>query len=105
MACLNTALLAGIAATVAFLPDPQHIWWLVLSVGANIVGISLALLGLVLATILIGVMHLPTAAFLRRWLGPAAIVASLCFGIALVAFEVFAGATFGRCSRARYELD
>jgi hypothetical protein len=33
LAVLNVGLLTGIVATVAFLPEPRHIWWLSLSVG------------------------------------------------------------------------
>jgi len=46
LAFLNVGLLTGIVATVAFLPEPRHIWWLSLSVGTNALSISLALLGL-----------------------------------------------------------
>jgi hypothetical protein len=97
MAFLNTALLAGTAGTVAFLQEPQHITLLVVSFLSNIVGITFALGGLVLATILIGETHLrptDTAAFWRPWRERIAIAAVLLFGIALLAFEVFAVTNF-----------
>jgi len=97
MAFLNTALLAGMAATVAFLQEMQHVSLLVLSLVSNITGITFALGGLVLATILVGETHLrpnDTAAFWRPWRERIAIAAVLWFAIALFAFEVFAVTNF-----------
>jgi hypothetical protein len=58
LAFLNTGLLAGVAATVAFLPTPLHwLWVLVVSVSCTTIGILVDLLGLVTMATLIGQRH------------------------------------------------
>jgi len=97
MAFLNTALLAGIATTVTFLSNPHHIFWLTVSMGAVVLGILLALLGLVVATSQLGVVGTspPTLYRLaRRLLDPAGVLGALAFVIAMLAFSWFALANF-----------
>jgi hypothetical protein len=94
LAFLNTALLAGIAATVAFLPTlHQGIFWLLVSMGAVVVGTLLALLGLVVATAQLGVVGTSRPILYRlsrRLLDPAGVLAALAFVIAMLAFSWFA---------------
>jgi hypothetical protein len=97
LAVVNTALLAGIATTVTFLPNPQHIFWLTVSMGAVVVGILLGVLGLVVATSQFGVVGTspPTLYRLsRRLLDPAGVLAALAFVIAMLAFSWFALTNF-----------
>jgi hypothetical protein len=91
LAFLNTALLAGIAATVAFLPTPlQWINLLVVTVGANLAGIVMALGGLSHEAVSIGGSHGRTAASVRRRRQIYSVFASGAFGTALISFELFA---------------
>jgi len=92
MAFLNTALLVGMGATVAFLPELRSIWWLGLSLASNVTGISAALLGVLLATVVVGgdAYRPARTASLRSWRDRVVVAAMLFFAIALVAFDVFA---------------
>jgi hypothetical protein len=96
MVFLNTALLAGMAATVAFLPELLHLWLLVVALVCNVSGITFALCGLVLATILVGEKHLRpnTSADWRPRREVIASAAVAWFAVALFAFEVFAVINF-----------
>ena len=96
LAFLNVGLLTGRVATVAFLPEPRHIWWPSLWVGTNALSISLALLGLWYATRVVGQGEE------RRRLRPFREISMLgtvlSFGEGLAAFDVFALLNLGPLS-------
>jgi hypothetical protein len=88
IAFLNTALLASIAATAAFLPKIQYVLLLFWTVAINLIGIMASLFVLVIATGVVGNSG-SWAASLRRHRFLAGIFAELCFGGALIVFVWF----------------
>jgi excisionase family DNA binding protein len=100
MAILDTALLAGLGAVAAIVPDVQMVWALRASVTLMLVSITLALFGLINATIVIGkdaersdwMMGLTSRAW-REW---AAVGTVAMFGVGLLLFILFAGSNLAR---------
>jgi hypothetical protein len=95
IAFLNTALLAGIGATVGFLdPLPSSNYLLVVCVALNLSGLLLAFFALALASGVVGAEADEDPAYvasLRRWRERVGVVAYTGFGLAVLSFLVFVG--------------
>jgi hypothetical protein len=95
IAFLNTALLAGIGATVGFLdPLPSSNYLLVVCVALNLSGLLLAFFALALASGVVGAEADEDPAYvasLRRWRDWVGVVAYTGFGLAVLSFLVFVG--------------
>jgi hypothetical protein len=95
IAFLNTALLAGIGATVGFLdPLPSSNYLLVVCVALNLSGLLLAFFALALASGVVGAEADEDPAYvasLRRWRDWVGVVAYTGFGLSVLSFLVFVG--------------
>jgi hypothetical protein len=96
LAFLNTALLAGIATTVAFLDQPveSSVVMLRVAVVTDLAGLTFALFALTTATIVVGAdayQESAHVAALRRWREWVGVGAYVWFAVSVLAFILFVG--------------